>query len=108
MNTLGLMKMSRSPRNITERACVFEHEVRDRRVKLKMAVALELAPGFIVKAVIHDLSANGFQLRSRAVLIVGQQFIVRMPRGDMTGRVRWVDGFSCGGVFDSRVIVPSW
>lgn len=85
-----------------------EHPGRGRRVKVAMTVGLALTPSCKIKAIIEDFSANGFRLRSRLVLHVGQQFTMQMPRGDATCHVRWVDGYRCGGVFEDKIIEPIW
>lgn len=81
---------------------------RGRRVRVMMPVLLEIAPNCTVKAIIDDLSAKGFRLRSRVVLHVGQQVTMRLPRGNATCRLHWVDGLRAGGEFIDEAKEPSW
>lgn len=85
-----------------------EQPGRRRRVTVSMPVTLELAPNCTIKAIIDDLSACGFRLRSRVILHVGQQVIMRMPRGKMPCRLRWVDGHRAGGEFIDEAREATW
>ena len=91
-----------------ERARRLAAAERPRRVKLSMAVMLELAPGCTVKAKVDDVSKDGFRLRSRVLLHEAQKIRIRMPREVIRCEVRWVDGFAAGGVFDEPPRACSW
>jgi hypothetical protein len=61
-----------------------------------------------VKALNEDISKEGFRLRSRAVLHVGQLITLTMPSETIAAEVRWVDGFEAGGVFLEKCDLAVW
>ena len=73
-----------------------------------MRVNLELGPDTIIKAVIGDLSKDGFRLRSGAVLHVGQKVTMHLPRETVACELRWVNGMQAGGVFADAPAAPAW
>lgn len=73
-----------------------------------MSTVLEIQPDFRVKAIIADLSKDGFRLRSRALLHVGQIVKLHMPREMVPCELRWVDGFNAGGVFLEKSNLADW
>ncbi len=73
-----------------------------------MPVFLELAPDIKIKAIIDDLSKDGFRLRSRAVLHVGQSVTLHLPREAVACELCWVDGLEAGGVFREAAEAPRW
>lgn len=85
-----------------------EHSSRSRRVKISMTVMLELGPHCTVKAIIDDLSKDGFRLRSRAILHPGQLLKMQLHRETVACQLRWTDGFEAGGVFCEHAEVREW
>jgi hypothetical protein len=56
--------------------------------------------GSEVAVTVTDLSEGGFRLTSEEILEVGEQVKLRADRhGEVRAEIRWVDGFSAGGVF---------
>jgi hypothetical protein len=96
------------PANLLECAGGRERVARARRVKVSMGVGLELREGSIVKAVIDNLSKDGFGLRSGAVLHSGQRLTMHLPRATLACEIRWIDGLQAGGVFAEASAAPSW
>lgn len=81
---------------------------RPSRACVRLSVVLEVRPDFKVKAIIENLSKDGFRLRSRAILHVGQVVDLHMPRESVSGELRWVDGFNAGGVFRDEPTLANW
>lgn len=73
-----------------------------------MHVLLALRSDVSTKAFIEDISKEGFRLRSRAVLHVGQRIRLTMPRETIAAQVRWVDGFEAGGEFVKKAGLAAW
>lgn len=73
-----------------------------------MPVELELGSNCTAKAIIDDLSKDGFRLRSRALLHPGQIFKMHLQRETVTCELRWTDGFEAGGVFRGDAKAPTW
>lgn len=75
---------------------------------MRLPVVMEIRPDFKVKAFLEDLSKDGFRIRSRAVLHVGQVVSLHMPRETVACELRWVDGFAAGGVFLTQSTLAVW
>jgi hypothetical protein len=73
-----------------------------------MAVQLELGPHRMVKAILDDLSQDGFRLRSGALLHPGQILKIHLPRETAICELRWVDGLQAGGVFTEASNAATW
>lgn len=73
-----------------------------------MSITLELSKDCAVKAIIEDLSSDGFRLRSRALLHPGQRVRMRLPRDTLDCKLLWVDGIVAGGVFEKSPELPIW
>jgi hypothetical protein len=85
-----------------------ERVVRAPRVRVSIGVGLEFGPGSIVKAVIGNLSKDGFHLRTGAALHPGQSLTMHLPRETVACEIRWVDGRHAGGLFAEASAAPSW
>lgn len=83
-----------------------EYPARPRRVKVQMAVHVELSPDNVVKGLVDDLSSDGFRLRCAALLHHGQRFKMRLARETVACELRWVRGLRSGGVFLELPDVP--
>lgn len=81
---------------------------RPTRARVRLPVMLEVRPDCRMKAIVEDLSKDGFRLRSRALLHVGQVVSLHMPRGTVVCELRWVDGFTAGGVFLDKSTLAVW
>ncbi|MGZ2411822.1 PilZ domain-containing protein [Sphingomonas sp. F9_3S_D5_B_2] len=81
---------------------------RPRRIRISMPVTLELSADRTAKAIIDDLSKDGFRLRSRAALQPGQKLKMHTPRETLACELRWVNGFTAGGVFAENSDPPRW
>ena len=81
---------------------------RSTRARVRLPVIMAVRPGFKVKAVIDDLSKDGFRLRSRAMLHARQVVTLEMPRETVACEVRWVNGFEAGGIFVNESKLPDW
>ena len=81
---------------------------RPSRARVRLPVMLEVRPDCRVKAIIEDLSKDGFRLRSRALLHVGQVVTLHMPRETLECELRWADGFNAGGVFLNKSTLAVW
>lgn len=100
--------LNRGPEGMLEWVHSREHIGRARRVKIRMAVSLELSEDRIVKALLDDLSKDGFRLRSGALLHPGQRLRMHLPRETVSCELKWVDGLEAGGVFSDAPTVPAW
>jgi hypothetical protein len=103
-----MWNINRSPQSMVDWVHGREHPERAERVKVRMPVDLELSPNSLVRAIIDDLSRDGFRLRSRAILHEGQSLKMHLPRATVTCELRWVDGLQAGGVFIEAPDAPSW
>ena len=81
---------------------------RPRRVSVQLKVMLELTAGNLVKAIVDDVSKDGFRLRTRAILHPGQTVFMHLQRERLTCEVRWVSRPEAGGVFIGAAAAPSW
>lgn len=85
-----------------------EHPGRSKRVRINLPVILEIRRGSEVKAVIEDLSQDGFRFRSEVPLRAGEALKMRLPRGVVDCELRWVDGYNAGGVFKQPDSAAQW
>ena len=81
---------------------------RPRRVAIHLEVVLELSPAKLARAIVDDISKDGFRLRTRAVLRPGQRVFLHMRRDRVACEVRWVSRPEAGGVFIDAAAPPSW
>ena len=81
---------------------------RPARARVRLHAMMEVRPDFTVKAILEDLSKDGFRLRSRVILHAGQIVTLHMPRETVACELRWVDGFEAGGVFLDRSTLAVW
>lgn len=85
-----------------------EHPGRPKRVLVNLPVVLEIGLDSKAKAVIEDLSQDGFRLRSEVPLHAGQALKMHLPREIVECELRWVDGFTAGGIFHRRANPAQW
>lgn len=103
-----MANLTPSDGRILDRVKPREPARRPTRVKVTMPIMLEVSPGRTVKAIIDDLSKDGFRLRSRAPLEVGQRVKIHMPRETVDCELLWVDGQCAGGVFAETAQAAIW
>jgi hypothetical protein len=102
------MEILKRSRGSMLESCHLEDARRARRVTVSMGVNLELGPDRIVKAVIDDLSKDGFRLRCRAILYPGQNLKMHLPRETLVCELLWVAGLQAGGIFAETSAAPAW
>jgi len=98
--------LNRSPSSLAEFVKSREPSSRAPRVRVTMPAGLELAPGYIAKATILDVSRSGFRLTCDTPLKVGQSVTMHLPRETVSCEVRWVDGNEVGGAFSDKAEGP--
>ena len=71
-----------------------------RRIDVHYDAMLVTSDGHEVPVVVKDLSAEGFRIEIDEQLQVGEQVILRTPRGgDVPARIAWALGIEAGGTF---------
>lgn len=81
---------------------------RARRVGVSMPAVLQLSPNCEVSAELHNLSSDGFRLRSKIALRAGQKFRMRIDRETLHCQIKWVNSVEAGGVFLNAPKVSEW
>ena len=71
-----------------------------RRIDVHYDAVLVTSDGHEVRAVVKDLSAEGFRIEIDEQLQVGEQVILRTHRGgDVPALIAWTLGIEAGGTF---------
>lgn len=77
-----------------------EHIKRGPRVATDMKAILLHANGTESEVLIADISKDGFRLRVKHALGIGERVDLRVPKcGDVPAQIRWALGDEAGGVF---------
>lgn len=69
------------------------------RIDVQTEAMLTFADGSTVRVIVTDISHGGFRLRSEELLEAGEKVQLRDRHGEAAAEIRWVDGFTAGGVF---------
>lgn len=70
------------------------------RVLTDLQAVLLRTNGEEVRAIITDISRDGFKLSADAQLRIGERLDLRVPKtGDVPAQIRWAFGNEAGGVF---------
>ncbi|MCY7270957.1 MAG: PilZ domain-containing protein [Sphingomonas bacterium] len=70
------------------------------RVSTDLQAVLLRPGGEEIRAIITDISKDGFKLTAEAQLKIGERLDLRVPKtGDVPAQIRWALGNEAGGVF---------
>ena len=72
---------------------------RSLRVDVKHEASLTFSDGSTVRVVVTDISEGGFRLESAELLEAGEKVKLADLHGETAAEIRWVKGFTAGGVF---------
>ena len=72
---------------------------RSLRVGVQNEASLTFADGSTVSVIVTDISEGGFRLESAELLEAGEKVKLADRHGEVAAEIRWVKGFTAGGVF---------
>ncbi|HWJ58831.1 MAG TPA: PilZ domain-containing protein [Sphingomicrobium sp.] len=80
---------------------------RSPRVDTKIEAVLIDADGNHIEVIVCDISRDGCRLKSPAMLEIGEQVRIQVPKyGDFPAQVRWSLGDEAGAVFLEPIHLP--